>query len=290
METEIYKNRSISGCIKTSLFLFISQINRIIKGLYLPTIACSIMFSMLFYCLVNNITRAQHWSELPIFLPFLLIGTLLTSTWFQAALLKLFNQFDIKTNFIKVIIIIAFQSLLLAIFAFIAFFAPSIINKLVAFVTSNQLLHISITGIIYFYLIIILLLFLISCIHPFLHYTLSKQETFLRVIKMQYPISLKHIGFWIGISLLTWLICAIVQVIITMPINILMWAKIQSLQGELLGDSSGLPSLFGVMTIITLTIVTFCSLFLWAWVHGVFYYAYGSIVEKTKIAERIKNK
>lgn len=290
MKTEVYKNRSISGCIKTALLLFITHISAIFKALWMPAVACSAILGTLLYCVGETFTTAKDLTTFPIHIAALLVVSIACFIWFQASLLAYLNSLSKTTNLLKAAVIFLFHFLFVAFTATILYFSPKGVDFLASLLPVNPIIKTVISGIIFIYLPLLIGLFYITWIQPLHHYAMTQKEAFFIVIKQQYAAGLQHIGFWMGVSFLAGLLYMLVQWLMAMPINILLLAKLQSLNGELMGDPSGLPTYFNIMTWVVMVLVTFISLFAITWLHLVFYLAYGSIVTKMEGRKRIKQR
>lgn len=277
METELYKNRSLSSCLKTAFILFITNFPRIFKAVWLPSLLCSVLEGLLVYQIIDIAFTIKPIPAIPFYTWLILPVLLCVYTWFNASVFALLNGFTPKTNLRKSAVMMSVYLLLMVFIGAVTAATNIGLDKLMLTDKVNMSAYILVKVLINVALFVLAIIFYLPFIQPFYRYMLATNESFGKIFKPSYQKGLRHLSFLFGVSFFGFILYSIFKFFITLPETIVVFAKTLSLQGQVLGDPSGLPSYFDEMTLVVLCIGAFISMIFSVWVYFVMYYAYGTV-------------
>lgn len=279
---ELYTRRSISECLSSGWTLLSTNIGRIAKSMWWPTLLM-VVFSCITAptCFIIEKHNIQHdVTPLDAILSLvILLGIIGIYIVFSAKIFKLQNEQTTRFCISRMAKVtgLYFGVAILSITPLMV-----IVAGLFAIIASGKVAEGVGMGIFAF----VYLLWIIGTIVVFspINYVgvkyMIEPKMKLKDTWKSYKRGWKSIGTIIGFMLLSSLIIFIAQCIISLPGVIAMIATSLSLQGIALGDPSGLPSSFMAILGITSGISCFITCILLIWFTLSEYYLYGSIEAK----------
>lgn len=288
METELYKVRSLSSCMKAAYDMFSTNIRTIFRRTWIPALVFSIFSAIattIFYKVpFNSLTAGTAIASFIVFL--FCIGVLMTSVWFDAIIISLLNGNSMKANLPRVI------RLTLLIIGIT--FAISIVTSVIALIptiNSGKMINPGVVGLsviisclIYGVFVIVLL----PTLYSSMKYLMEPEQKVFSVLGKPYGAGWRHWGYIFMLCLLAGIIVSIIYLIVGLPMSIITIAFSINAGGLALGDPSGLPGYFPILTFFSSLISSFIMIYVGAWVTIIGYYAYGHI--ETRERERSERK
>ncbi len=284
MEKELlYKSRSISSCIQAAYRLMSDNFSNIIRSTWLPVLLLSLM-SGIFVTLnipspdIFTLGIAHQTSFLATF-AISLLGMLFCGIWVASRLMSMLNERPRRWNFTRMLILIlnclAIGICLYAILFISMWMASKYTGgNLMHFIKDNWLVVLG----IYFVIILAFLPLYYIC----MRYLCDEKANFWRDLPKTYMTGLRHLGFIFLITLLVYIIVAILILVISLPLIILQVANTASLLGEITGDPSGLPNYFIPLVGITTFVVTILVTYVYMYPLIVYFFMYGSIEKQNE--------
>lgn len=279
---ELYKRRSISECLSEGWTLMSTNIKRIAKAMWLPTLLIVVfaafvaptIFILEKHNIENSVTTTDGLLAGAIFLAMIAI-----LIYFSAKLFKLLNEQTIRfcvTRMTKITgVVLGFAVLLSLALVGIATLAIAVIAKGIV----APAIGVGLFAIIYLLAIIAVIVVFAPMNYVGVKYMIEPEMNLKGIFKA-YKRGWKNLGKIVGFTLLSSLVIYIAQCIISLPGVIAMLAASLSLQGIAYGDPSGLPSAFMVILGITMGISSIITSILMIWFTLSEYYLYASIESK----------
>ena len=294
MEIELYKQRSMSACLKAAYVLWMSNIKRILKAAWLPMLIYALLAAVatppLFLAdFIDSLGSSPGVLMIlnPIVLTFLQLGV---AAWFTARIMNLLNGLDKKENLLKSFTFTAFLFCIIVVwemllYAIEIFFVSSMYsNGPIPSVDNFPL----VLGLIRLGMVLLLCAFLVPMSYVFMKYMFTKGASLRKFLKKYYITGLKHWAFLFGSAFFSLFVLSIIALFISLPGIILTIARTLSEQGEMMGDPSGLPTYFGILTYVTFAVIYFILFFISIWNVFVMYYTYGTIEKQDEEKEKHK--
>ena len=275
MENDIYKNRSISACIKTSFDVLTINFATIFKKTWLGSLAWAICLTALVFffgkfALTVTANEPSVWATaIPTLCAFLL--SLTASSYMAANIVTLLFKHALKPVFLRAFITI----ILLTVLSLAALIlVPEVSKGLAQLLSTGKLLspiQAVIAGVVLFGLIILAILaFMLPLGYSLTHYICTPKAKLIQAFGKDYKVGLHHWGFlFIG---------QILTIFLALPLSILFMAYGYNLWGMLtLADPDGLPTYFIPIMIAFVGIICFIASYIFTF--GVFtnIYVYGSV-------------
>lgn len=279
---ELYKRRSISECLSEGWTLMSTNIGRIAKAMWLPTLLMVVfatfvaptVFILEKHNIETNVTTTDG-----LLAGAIIVGMIVLSIFFSAKIFKLLNEQTTRfclTRMTKMTgVVLGFAALLCIALVSIAFLAITVIAKGIVAPT----IGVGLFAIIYILAIIAIIVVFAPINYVGVKYMIEPEMNLKGVFKA-YKRGWKNLGKIVGFTLLSSLVIYIAQCLISLPGVIAMFAASLSLQGIALGDPSGLPSSFMVIFGITMGISCIITCILMIWFTLSEYYLYASIESK----------
>lgn len=287
METELYKIRSLSKCVKAACNLFSTNLKTILRRTWLPVLAFAIIIAvgqLLYISQPANLVSATggatghwQWGAACVFMGLL---AFVSGIWANAAIVSLLNGLSVKRNIPRVF---RFVLLLTAfVFVFGAITAGVAILPYILGDKAPSANTVMLYGGISVLLSVLLLIMVVPAYYSSLKYLIEPQQKMGCVLGKPYRRGWRHWGFLFITILLTGIIVAVLCLIVMAPNYLILLAHFADLQGVNMGDTGGLPSYFGILSFFASLISAFIYVYLMTWAFMVYYYAYGSIEAKLR--------
>ena len=281
MENDLYKNRSISGCIKAGYLLFCSNVMTILRKNWLSLLVFSVIGGAY---LAFGLTNAMHTmgNSLPTvkLVTFGLLNVLLlcASVWYMARTTPLLNENGFACNLkrnaklqLAYVIVMGMISLLLT--AATLSISDGQKNASAAVGTAGMGLQAWLYPVAWLIILIAMAPFAYSS----MRYIQEKEAKFKTHVLGGYRTGLRRIGFIVSTFFLYGIVIFFLTLILLMPVYILFMASTLSQMGVQNGDPNTLPTYFPILTYGTCILIYFiCAAFLTVGIY-VNYYVYGSI-------------
>lgn len=288
METELYKARSLSSCMKTAYDLFSSNIRTIFRRTWLPALIFSVLAAISMVLLTDNVYNTDPTTPFTakqiisnIIAAAIGIVAIAASVWFDAIIISLLNGFSMKKNLPRVIQV-ALLMLVLVVIVTIISSAASIIP----FVgtgkkgITDQALYTSTAITIGIYVLYVIAI--IPILYSSMKFFVEPEQKIMSVLGKPYRAGWRHYGYLFLICLVTGIIVSIIYLIVSMPATVTNFASMVDADGVALGDPSGLPGYYKPLAGLAVLIASFVMIYVGAWFTTIIYYAYGNIEAKER--------
>ena len=263
----LFKNRSITACMKASYDLMTSRLGSLVKKTWWAVLAYALLTSLLAYFRIPN--KGLHdWgveSPMAAFVLQTLLGllTALGTVLAGATVWSWLNRRPLGWNLWR-------------------FFLMCVITDLITMVFTGGMLSVSLapvsTGLQAGIALALLALFL-ALILPFgyvlPHVMLLEEGAKLRPW-LSFAKGLRHAGGIFMLTFLSLLIIGVIAFVVCLPASILCGAQTLAQLGALEGDELGLPSYFTPLLLAVLTLIIFVFYYAGAWLGISYAYLYGS--------------
>lgn len=288
METELYKSRSLSSCMKAAYDLFSTNIRTIIRRTWLPALIFSVLAAISMVLLSDNVYQESSTTALTaktivtnIIAVVLCIVAIAADVWFDAIIISLLNGFSMKKNLPRVIRLTLLM-IVLAIIVTIVSSAASILPFVGAGKKgiSDEAIYISSAISIGIYALYIIAI--IPILYSSMKYLVEPEQKVMSVIGKPYRAGWRHFGYLFLICLVAGIIMSIIYIIVSMPATVTNFASMVNAEGISLGDPNGLPGYFKPLAALAILIASFVMIYVGAWFTIIGYYAYGHIEYKER--------
>ena len=281
MENDLYKNRSISGCIKAGYLLFCSNVMTILRKNWLSLLVFSVIGGA---CLAFGLTNAMHTMDgsLPTgkSVTFGLLNVLLlcASVWYMARTTTLLNENSFACNLKRIAKLQLAYVVVMSVISLLLLAATLSISDgqkpaPAAVGTAGMGMQAWLVPVAWLIILIAMAPFAYSS----MRYIQEKEAKFKTHVLGGYRTGLRRIGFIVSTFFLYGIVIFFLTLILLMPVYILLMASTLSQMGEQSGDPNTLPTYFPVLTYGTCILIYFiCAAFLTVGIY-VNYYVYGSI-------------
>lgn len=281
MENDLYKNRSISGCIKAGYLLFCSNVMTILRKNWLSLLVFSVIGGAY---LAFGLTNAMYTmgNSLPTgkLVTFGLLNVLMlcASVWYMARTTTLLNENGFACNLKRIaklqlayVVVMGVISLLLLAATLSISYGQKPASAAVG--TAGIGLQAWLVPVAWLIILIAMAPFAYSS----MRYIQEKESKFKTHVLGGYRTGLRRIGFIVSTFFLYGIVIFFLTLILLMPVYILLMASTLSQMGVQSGDPNTLPTYFPVLTYGTCILIYFiCAAFLTVGIY-VNYYVYGAI-------------
>lgn len=292
METELYKIRSLGGCLKAALDLYRTNIRTIFRRTWLPATLLAIVGGaavMLTAITSTNllVATAAKTPLAPSVLPsvFGIVALSLLAyaafTWLYAIIVSLLNGESVKHNLPRIVRLVLLAlgiGIALVVVVSVVNFAP-----LAAAKTPTDAMKVSTASTLV--TLAISLVMVVVCIplaYSTMKYCMEGGQKLLSIFEKPYLCGWRHWGYLFMVILLCCIIIAIINLIVDLPGAIVSLSMSLDAAGTMLGDPSGLPGYLDILAFCTFAIADFITVYVFVWYVCVIYYAYGHIEAKEK--------
>lgn len=128
-----------------------------------------------------------------------------------------------------------------------------------------------------FLIVILFLVAWLPMVYPLVKYIFHTESKLIPTLKADYKKAWRYWGFIFSVALSSFFVLFVVQLILTLPNELLALINYQSLVGNMDGDDSGLPSFIVLLTVFIGFIAGFVQIYVRQAVFFPFYYMTGSI-------------
>ncbi|MBR5084974.1 MAG: hypothetical protein IKX33_10280 [Prevotella sp.] len=283
----LYKNRSITSCLKAAYNLFLSNFKGIFHATWLPILLLSFFSAAFITLLVSkghyDFSLLQHNSIYAVVLMALCLVCVFIGIWAMARLMSFLNEMPRIWNLKRMLI--AFLVTLLAVAPLVFFLGGGI---WLLFIHGDAERHFLMKILLLFVVTMLFSLLILPLIYVNMKYLKEKELNYLKSFTIIYKKGIRYVGFIFVASILTLLIAMVIISVVLMPLYVLLIAKTASISGEAMGDPSDLPGYFVWLVFGTMIVacIVMCLIFVYEML--VAYFIYGAIEQKQ--AERIEAK
>ena len=255
MENNLFKSRSIYGCVKAAFNLMNLNILKIFKKTWMPAIALAVILTIYILGCKNvmlaNLSgqKLSYWILLAIVL--LVICETVAESWLMSGTYTLLNTNSFKFN-LRRSLFVTLTKLVISIAIFtIAFFCG---GTSIAILVSKHICSpekaLTISMIIEFAIIMIGFLFTLPFIFSTTKYIMDKNTEFISIFSKGYHTGIKHLGFILIGQIITALFYILIMLVIALPLMIIFHAYLTNQMGIMNGDSDGTPSYFTFLLVL----------------------------------------
>lgn len=295
MENNLFKSRSIYGCVKAAFNLMNLNILKIVKKTWMPAIALAIIFTLYILSFKNvmfaNLSgqKLSYWILLTFLI--LLICETLASSWLMSGTFTLLNANSFKNN-LKRTLAVTVTTLIIGLVIFTISFLLG--GTAIAIFVSKHIL--SPEKAIMTSLIIEFVVFILGCIVtlPFVYsttkYVMEKDAKFINIFGKDYYTGIKHLGYILVGQIITVLFYILIMLVVSLPLIIIFQSYLANQIGITNGDPDGVPSYFTVLLTAVSLLTTFLYTYIFVYFYIFSYYIYGAITQQEKEKADLKMK
>lgn len=279
-QIQLYKNRSYTACIAEAHRTFYTLLKVIFQKTWLYAIASALSVALYAYYHID-ISTNDYEGEVPCgFFASIIILITATIVLF-ARIMSLLDGKTMRFNLIRsgkisVIYIVLLFTYLFGM-GFIYYKVSNGTMMINNIDSTEKFFALSIS------LFLILNIIAIPVNYIYVKYFMEPENRLHKIFFKSYFVGLRHFG----ILFITWMIVSIIIVscciLASMPAIIILLAKGLSAFGEnFIGDPSGLPAYFNILTFATFTFTSFICIYIYIFALLVYYFIYGSIEAREK--------
>lgn len=299
MESELYKTRSLSSCMKSAYDMFVSNIKTIFHRTWLPAVLLAVFSAVsmvLFYNIIIQsfvtVPMAGNLSLTHIFILagfaiLLLLLSIAASVWFYAIVISLLDGASMKVNLPRVI---RLALLIIALTLVISIIVWGI--NIIPYFGSNQKGSApeawEMSAVVSMAIYLCFAIAMIPTLYSSMKYLLEPEQKLFSVFGKPYLRGWRHWGYLFMLCFLAAIIVSIIYIVVNMPANIDALAVATDGAGMMLGDATGLPGYFMPVAAIVSFLSTFIMIYVGSWFMIILYYAYGNIEAKEKAKQEQK--
>lgn len=303
MENDLYKIRSLGGCLKAAYDLFSSNLRHILRRTWLPAVLVMVFESILVIAatLVSGLMAVPMLGSQPIGQPapaseFIVPGVVLlvallvsfaVSTWLYTIVVSLLNGESMKVNLPRIIrLALLFLAVVIGVnlITYFVSLIPMVGAKSMAEVSAKSMVG----AIINVVLTIVFFIVLLPLVYSFMKYSMETGTKLASVFKRPYAVGWKHWGYIFMVVLLAAIIVTIICCLAGLPLIVCSLAYQSNLFSKMMGDGDGLPWMYYLLFFLAAAIYSLASTYANVWITMTFYYAYGHIEAKEKAKEQAK--
>ena len=295
MENNLFKSRSIYGCVKAAFNLMNLNILKIFKKTWMPAIALAVIFTLYILGCKNVMfanlcgQKLSYWILLAFVL--IVICETLAESWLMSGTYTLLNTNSFKNNLRRSLSVTLLKLFVAIVIFTIAFFCG---GTAIAILVSKHLCSpdkaVSISMIIEFAIITIGFMFTLPFIFSTTKYIMEKNTEFINIFSKDYHTGIKHLGFILIGQIITTLCYILIMLVIALPLMIIFHAYLTNQMGIMNGDSDGTPSYFIFLMVSVSLLTTFLYTYIFVYFYIFSYYIYGAITQQEKEKADIKMK
>jgi MFS family permease len=295
MENNLYKSRSIYGCIKAAFNLMNINILKIFKKTWMPAVALAIIFTLyVLGCkdiMFANLSGQQLSYWILLIFVILVICQTLAESWLMSGTYTLLNTSSFKSNLKKSLYASLTKIFIGAIIFAIVFYigGTSIAIFVSKHIYSPEKAMIIATA-IELVIAIIGYMFTLPFLFSITKYIMEKDSKFANIFGKDYHIGIRHIGFILIGQIITILCYILIMLVIALPLMIIFQSYISNQTGMMNGDPDGTPSYFTFLLVTVSLLTTFLYTYIFVYFYTFCYYIYGAITQQEKEKADIKMK
>ncbi len=277
---KLYKNRSISACLKAAYDLWSTNIPTLLRRLWKPLLALSLCFAattLAVYWDYKAFVTGQSWQVPAAGALVCLLLTLAAWAWYQGGIMALATPYSLKHCLKRSAASVAFMTgyailtLLLVAAVSVAFFLLSY-KKLTPEVEAGW--NVTLEALVLALSLVLALPFTFSTMNYFNRQYSHFGNGFLKA----WVKGLRHWGRLFSVVFFSGLIFLILAFVIGMPLCVIAQAGFLSANGMAGGDAPGLPGSFPLLLFLTAFVVSAILAVAFVWNVFTLHYAFGSIV------------
>lgn len=291
MENDLYKIRSIGGCIKAAYELYSSNIKHIIRRTWLPALLLAV-FSAAALLATAKLTgtlgiAAAHTVKVSTVVIAAIAITALSLlayaayTWLYAIIVSLLNGESMKRNLPRIIRLMALTlciAIVLGLIIIVVSLIPiSYANNAQAYAAASRT-----SSIIIGLTVLVFAVAALPLYFSMMKYAMETDSKLFSVFKKPYIVGWTHWGYLFLVALLTGIITMIIDIVASLPLTVTAVSFQMNIYGQAMGDPSGLPGYFFVLYFLAAMVAAFIMAYVCVWLAIVVYYAYGHIEAKEK--------
>lgn len=283
METELYKIRSLSSCMKAAYDMYISNIKTVFRRTWVPALLFAALMAVAVVLFYDTIVFLQtptfaNMSGIGLAAIFWLLAVA-SSVWFYAIIISLLDGASMKANLPRVVRLTLLLFAIAVVFTIISSLA-SLVPLFGATPQSNASYDFALSTVIGVAVYFCFAVVSVPLIYSSMKYLMEPKLKLISVLGKSYKTGWRHWGYLFMLCLLAGIIFSVIGLVVNLPATISSMAFVINAGGLLLGDVSGLPGLFGVMAWLVSFISSFIMIYVVAWFVIICYYAYGHIEAK----------
>ena len=282
----LYKNRSVTSCLKAAYSFLMSNFKGIFHATWLPILLCS-FFSAAFITL--RVSESQidgvglRHSMFVFAVAAIAFISVFMGIWAMSRLMSFLNEMPRIWNLKRMLMV--FLATLLAIIPLVVFLGGGI---WLLFVHGDASRHFVMKILLLLVVVMLFALLLLPMIYVNMKYLKEKNLIYHKSFTSIYKKGIRYVGFIFVALILTLLIALVITSVVLMPLYVLLIAKTASVTGEVIGDPTDLPGYFGWLVFGTMIVacIVMCLIIVYDMLVG--YFIYGAIEQKQ--TERIEAK
>ena len=281
MIEELYKSRSVAGCISAATNYLFNNLKSISKQLWLPIVVFAVIMGLFQKLSIEvSISSSPVLSTMTLLLMLGLcsLALIASALWLTGAIIRIVNGKSLIRNIKRYIVLGLFGLALtlvvtLVVVGIFFLFRGDNSQVDVAQAFNNTLASIAICGAV----LIAIVLLIIPFIQSEMKY-LIEDVSITTAITKGYAEGFRHYGKLLLALILISLLVMVIILIVALPMQILLMAQSASWTGILMGDEASLPSHFGLLALVVSIIVYalgIAAVVIWEFL--ALSYVYGSI-------------
>lgn len=286
MENDLYKIRSLGGCLSAAYDIFSTNLKHIFRRTWLPALLLALFSSagIIFSEIGSQAQMASassSWIAPTIGSIALTLLSYAAYTWLYTIIISLLNGESVSKNLPRIIRLL----ILLLCIGIIVSIVIFLINVLPAVTAKNLAEYAAMLPKVYILTAVVVIAFSVVVLplsYSMMKYAIETKSKLFSVFKKPYIIGWKHWGYIFMVSLLAGIIILIIGCIAALPLIVTMFSSRLNTMGLAMGDASGLPSYFYILFFLAAAIFSFVMAYATIWYTCVIYYTYGHIEAKEK--------
>lgn len=274
------KSRSYTACISASHRMLFDNIRLIFKHTWFYTLLFALSIGLMSMFYVKVVTGGGYTSSSFVWLAVSIVLMACLQIGYVSRVLMLVNRQTMKWNVIRSIRLFLFYICISIIISVIEWALVYIAVGGNAVVTPDKLSTVTLmlVGSSIFFACVLL-----PYIYVFVKYMLEPESKFCKILFKSYKIGWRYWGFIFITILLAALCMAVCMFFVSIPMIIISMANTLSVMGvNYMGDPSGLPSYFGLLQYVVVSLSSFICLYINIFMMFVYYFMYGSIETREK--------
>lgn len=239
----LYKNRSITSCLKTAYNFYMSNLKGILHALWLPVLLCGIFSAAFITLMISQDNSSIPFLQRPhlyvILVVVLCLASVITGIWAFARLSSFLNEMPRRWNF-KRMSVVVMASLLVSL-PILIFLVGGI---WLMFIYGNAGSNVLIKTIFLVGVSLLALFLVVPMIYVNMKYLHVKEVNYLKAFSTNYRKAFRYVGFLFVTIILTLLLAFVITSVILLPLYVLLIAKSKSNAGVAMGDPADIPGYF----------------------------------------------
>lgn len=283
MKSELYKLRSVGGCVKAAFELLRTNLKTIFCRTWIPALAMSVLVGVLMILTqeMETLAATDSWWALATGFVAVLVLAYAASVWLYTVIVSLLNGQSMKVNLPRMIryalLLIGLGIAMVAVMA-----ACCTVVVLLGWGTTTAMQEWGRCFIVCVLLLIVFAVLAVPLIYSSTKYAMETDQKLLSVFKRPYLVGWRHWGYLFLLCLVCEIIIFIVNIVVGAPLAVATMAAQLNATGQAMGDANGLPTYFYALTFVATAISTFISTYVYVWYMMAIYYCYGHIESKEK--------